>query len=64
MTLVVQNASQTFAKALRELAKLDGATVTTRRERKNAVQIALEQVERGEVERYATLEDFKKAMGA
>ena len=64
MTLVVQNASPTFAKALRQLAKIDGATVATQRPRKNAVQVALEQVKRGETERYATLEDFKKAMEA
>ena len=60
MTLVVQNASSTFAKALRALAKLDGATVKTKR--KNAIEIALEQIKNGEVERFSSLEDFKAAM--
>ena len=62
MNLIVQNASPNFAKALRQLAKIDGATVKTQRPHKNAVQIAIEQVARGETERYATLENFKKAM--
>jgi len=64
MTLVIQNASAPFAKALRELAKIDGATVTTKYKRKNLVQLAIEQVENGETERFATLDDFKRAMEA
>lgn len=64
MTLVIQNASAPFAKALRELAKIDGATVTTQHKRKTIVQLAMEQVANGETEQYATLDDFKRAMEA
>lgn len=62
MNLVIQNASINFAKALKAMAKIDGATVKVQKQKTSPILQALNEVENGETEKYATLEDFKKEM--
>lgn len=62
MTVVIQNASTSLFKALKELAKIDGAEILSSKKEIDPILKALEEVKNGEYTDYDSFDDFKRAM--
>lgn len=62
MTVVIQNASTSLFKALKELAKIDGAEILSSKKEIDPILQALEEVKNGEYTDYDSFDDFKRAM--
>ncbi|MWV61546.1 hypothetical protein DCO58_08985 [Helicobacter saguini] len=63
MTLTIENVNEKFLNVYKALAKsTDSKLKVSKKKKKNAVQQALEEIERGEVVRYSSFEEFKKDM--
>lgn len=63
MTLVIENASEKLAKAIKNVAKLDNTKVRVLKDsakKGGGLREAIKQVKRGEVISYDSFEDFKK----
>lgn len=64
MTLIIRNANEDFAEAVRSMAKACDSMIeiTEQKEPSDELLEAIREVRNGEVERYESFEDFKKAM--
>ncbi|WP_299385223.1 hypothetical protein [Helicobacter sp. UBA3407] len=64
MTLIITNANKQFAKAVKSMAKACDSMIeiTEQKEPSDELLEAIREVRNGEVERYESFEDFKKAM--
>ena len=62
MTVVIQNASPSLFKALKELAKIDGAEILSSKKEIDPILKDLEEVKNGEYTDYDSFDDFKRAM--
>ncbi|PAF43622.1 hypothetical protein [Helicobacter sp. 11S02596-1] len=62
MTLIIENVKEEFVPAIKELSNAINANIQIKQDKKTQLDLAIEEVERGEVVRYKDFESFKKAI--
>lgn len=66
MTLIIENVSTDLAKAIKSVAKLTNAKITTKpsakKQKGSTLKAALQELENGEYETFENFKAYKKAM--
>lgn len=66
MTLIIENVSTDLAKAIKSVAKLTNAKITTKpsakKQKGSTLKAALKDLQEGNITKWDSLQSFKKAM--